>query len=59
MLGVLITFILVHVILWAGYELFFKFYWYIICYGIENKLIDEDIFDTIDKMRKLIGGINL
>lgn len=53
MLGVLITFILVHLILWAGYELFFKFYWYIICYGIENKLIDEDVFTVIEKLRNI------
>lgn len=53
MLEVLITFIVVHLLLWGGYELFFKSYWYIVCYGIENNLIEEDIFETIDKIRNI------
>lgn len=54
----LVGLILFYVVLWFIGELFFRFYWGFVCYGIENGYIKEDIFGKIEEMKKVImfGG---
>jgi hypothetical protein len=52
-ISVVLGFIGIHVIPWLIYELFIDGYWKFVCYGIENNLINEDIFSKIEEMKKI------
>lgn len=41
-------------VLWGIYELAVHCYWKFLCYGIENKLIEEDIFSRIEEIQKVM-----
>jgi len=41
-------------VLWGIYELAVYGYWKFLCYGIENKIIEEDIFSRIEEIQKVM-----